>query len=208
MYVHVKVVVIYHGEREQVYRLALAATEGAWDAGGEVRVRRIGQLVPPAGAREHPEWSELLHDAAALPEATAADLAWADVALFGTAMPNGAVVDGLRQLVDATAPLWRTGELSEKVYGAFVGMVPTHVGSGSRLVTLTDVFHQWGGIVVPLGTPDPKSPQAGWSPAAARQATRGALHESALAAAHGQGRRATETARVLKAGRSLLADVA
>lgn len=208
MYVHVKVVVIYHGEREQVYRLALAATEGAWDAGGEVRLRRVGQLAPPAGAHEHPEWREILHDSAALPEASAADLAWADVALFGTAMPNGAVVDGLRQLVDAGTPLWRTGELAEKVYGAFTGLVPTHVGAGSRLVTLTDVFQQWGGIVVPPGAPDSKSPQVGRSSGAVREATPGAPHPSALAAAHGQGRRATETARVLKAGRRLLADVA
>jgi NAD(P)H dehydrogenase (quinone) len=208
MYVHVKVVVVYHGEREQLFRLALAATEGAWDAGGEVRVRRVGPLVPPAGAPERPEWSEMRHDSADLPEASAADLAWADVALFGTVMPNGAVVDDLRRLVDATTPLWRTGELSEKVYGAFTGMMATHVGTGSRLVTLTDVFHQWGGIVVPLGAPGARSSQVGWSPGAGRQAARGAMHESALAAAHGQGRRATETARVLKAGRSLLADVA
>jgi len=208
MYVHVKVVVIYHGELEQVYRLALAATEGAWDAGGEVRLRRVGQLVPPAGAHEHPEWREILHDSAALPEASMTDLAWADVALFGTAMPNGAVVDGLRQLVDAGTPLWRTGALAEKVYGAFTGLVPAYAGTGSRLVTLTDVFQQWGGIVVPPGAPEPRSSQVGRSSSAVREDTPGALHDSALAAAHGQGRRATETARVLKAGRRLLADVA
>ena len=208
MYVSVKVVVIYHGETEPVYRLALSATDGAWDAGGEVRVRRVGRLVPPAGAHERPEWLEVLRDRACIPEASAADLAWADVALFGTAVPNGAVVDRLRQFVDATTPLWRGGQLAEKVYGAFTAGAPARGAAGSRLVTVTDLFHQWGGIIVPLDPRDPCARQIGHSPNAARYAARGTPLESELAAARGQGRRATETARALKAGRSLLADVA
>jgi NAD(P)H dehydrogenase (quinone) len=208
MYVHVKVVVIYHSETERVYRLALAATEAAWDAGAEVRVRRVGRLVPPAGVHQRPEWSEILRDMTSIPEARAADLAWADAALFGTAAPNAAVVDRLRQFADATTPLWRTGQLAEKVYGVFTPTAPAHHGAGSRLVTLTDLFHQWSGIVVPLELRDAGSRQIGASPGAARQANGGAPSQSELDAARSQGHRATETVRALKAGRRVLADVA
>ena len=208
MYVHVKVAVIYHSVTEQVYRLALAATDGAWDAGGEVRVRRVGQLVPPEGAHSRPEWVEILCDSEYIPEATPADLEWADVALFGTATPYGAVLDRLTQFIDATVPLWRAGKLAEKVYGAFTSAATVHGGPNGRLVSLVDVFHHWGGIVVPLRARDPISQQIGQPDCASQLVTRGSPIVTELAAARSQGQRATETARALQAGRRLLADVA
>jgi NAD(P)H dehydrogenase (quinone) len=213
MYVHVKVAVIYHSVTEQVGRLALAATDGAWDAGGEVRVRRLGQLAPLGEMHVRPECVEVLRETERMPEASPADLEWADVALFGTATPYSATLDSLTQFIDATVPLWRAGKLADKVYGAFTTAATVHGGSDGRLVSLADVFHHWGGIVVPLRPCDPISRQIGQPDVAARDARlviRGAPGVSAaeLAAARSQGRRATETARALKAGRRLLADVA
>ena len=173
MYVRVKVVVICHGETAPAWRLALAATEGAWDAHGEGRLRRLGRRVPAADTRELREWDELLRDATCIPEATPADLAWADVVLLGTSAPDGLVVDRLRRFVDAATPLWHDGGLAGKIFGAYTGRADPPARSGSRLATLADVFRQWGGLVVPL-----------------------ASHETGLAAAAALGRRATETARV------------
>ena len=208
MYVQVKVAVIYHGATEQVYRVALAAADGAWDAGGEVRVRRLGQLVPAEGTRSPLEWREVVGDGECIPEASPADLEWADVALFGTTTPYGVVLDRLTQFIDATVPLWRAGKLAEKVYGAFTSAAAAHGGPNGRHVSLTDVFHHWGGIVVPLRSSDPISRQIGQPGGAARGAARGSPIAAELAAARSQGQRATETARALKAGRHLLADVA
>jgi hypothetical protein len=61
---------------------------------------------------------------------------------------------------------------------------------------------------VPLRSSDPISRQIGQPNGAARVAARGSPIAAELAAARSQGRRATETARALKAGRHLLADVA
>jgi NAD(P)H dehydrogenase (quinone) len=208
MYVHVKVAVIHHCVTEQVYRLALAATDGAWDAGGEVRVRRVGQLVPPEGALSRPESLDIVHDAECIPEASPADLEWADVALFGAATPYGTAVDRLTQFIDAAVPLWRAGKLAEKVYGAFTPAATVHGGPSGRLISLADVFHHWGGIVVPLRSCDPISRQIGQPDGTARLAARTSPIAAELAAARSQGRRTTETARALKAGRQLLAEVA
>ena len=208
MYVHVKVAVIYHSVTAQVCRLALAATDGAWDTGGEVRVRRLGQLAPLGEMHLRPEWVDVLRDTECLPEASPADLEWADVALFGAATPYGAALDRLTQFIDATVPLWRAGKLAEKVYGAFTPAATVHGGPNGRLVSLADVFHHWGGIVVSLRPCDPISRQIGEPDGTTLLARRGAPLAAELAAARSQGRRATETARALKAGRRLLAEVA
>lgn len=190
MYAHVKVAVIYQGESEQVCRLALAAGEGAWDAGAEVRMRRLGRR------------------AERIPQARPADLAWADVALFGTATPFGVRLDSLTRFIDATVPLWLAGKLAEKVYGAFTTAAAVHGGPGRRLVSLTDVFHHWGGLIVPLGGRDPLGRRSVEVDGSSPPAARGASFDTELAVARSQGRRATEAARALKAGHLLLADVA
>lgn len=185
---HVKVAVIYHCETAQVCRLALAAGEGAWDAGAEVRMRRLGRH---ATAGPH---------VARIPEARPADLAWADVALFGTATPYGVTLDPLTRFIDAAVPLWRAGGLAEKVFGAFTAAASAHGGPTRRLVSLTDVLHHWGGIIVPLVGRDPADRLEGEPD--------GAGLDAGLAAARRQARRATATAAALKVGQLLLADVA
>jgi len=65
----------------KIYRIAVDIARKAWDAGSGVRVRRLGELVVPDGFASHPDWLEMLRECADVPEAGAADLAWASVAL-------------------------------------------------------------------------------------------------------------------------------
>jgi len=65
----------------KVYRVAVDIATRAWDAGSGVRVRRLGDLVVPPGSASHPDWAEMLDDAADIPEAGPADLEWANIAL-------------------------------------------------------------------------------------------------------------------------------
>jgi NAD(P)H dehydrogenase (quinone) len=197
----VRVAVFCHGTAERVWRLALAAAEGAWDAGGEVRVRRLGPLVPPGTVYACPELVRVLRDAEHVPEAEPADLAWADAALFGTATPYGVALDRLTLFVDAAVPLWRAGRLGGKVYGAFTAAAGAHGGPERRLASLTDVFHHWGGVIVPLEGRDPIGGHVG-EPGGAAAAVPGAPSDPEGAAAWRQGRRVTETAGALAAGRS------
>jgi multimeric flavodoxin WrbA len=106
MNVKAKVAVIYYGAADlRGFRLALSVAAGAWDAGAEVRVRRVEQLAPPAGARSDPTWAELLREAEDVPAAGAQDLEWADAVLFGTSVLDGAVRAQLGKLIHAILPV-------------------------------------------------------------------------------------------------------
>lgn len=205
MYAKTKVAVICQGVADpRVYCLAMAATGAAWDAGAEVRVRRVGEVTPPAEARSNPAWLEILRDCEYIPEASPDDLEWADVALFGTPTRDGAVVGHLKRFIDATVPLWKDGKVAGKVYGVFTGGAARREGSGTRLLSLADVFSYWGGIVV---TPGAAAPLPGRE--LARDASADATPtESELAAAREQGHQAAEAAHTLKAAQRTLADVA
>ena len=205
---HVNVAVFYHSETAQLLRLALAAADGASDAGGEVRVRRVGRPVSLARLSPRAESIPFLRDGERGPEAGPADLEWADVALFGTATPFGVQLDALTRFIDATVPLWLAGKLAAKVYGAFTAAAAVHGGPSRRLVSLTDVFHHWGGIVLPLGGRDPIGRRSGEPDGSSPVGARSAPFDAELTVARRQGRRATDAARALKAGRLLLADVA
>jgi hypothetical protein len=65
-----------------VYRIAVEIAAKAWDAGCGVRVRRLGDVIVPDDSASHPEWIEMLSDAADVPEAGMADLDWASVAVI------------------------------------------------------------------------------------------------------------------------------
>ena len=209
MYLKTKVAVICQsGDDPRVYRLALAATAGAWDAGAEVRVRLVGEVTPPEHAVSSPEWAEILCDSEGIPQATVDDLEWADVVLFGTTARDGTVLGSLKEFVDATIPLWKQGKLANKMYGLFTGAAVRRDETATRLLTLADVFDFWGGIVV---TPDDVGPlrlpnDTGRRPSAG--ATTQTPTGAQLAAARDQGRRAAELAHRRLAARRTLADVA
>ena len=77
-----RLAIIYDGKAgPKVYRIAVDIATRAWDAGSGVRVRRLGELVVPDDLASHPDWLEMLHESAEVPEAGAADLAWANIAV-------------------------------------------------------------------------------------------------------------------------------
>src|SRR5688500_6850008 len=107
---HVNVAVFYHSETAQLLHLALAAADGALDAGGEVRVRRIGRRDSAARMSPRADPIPFPRDGERSQQAGAADLEWADVALFGTATPYGVRLDPPTRFIDATVPLWLAGK--------------------------------------------------------------------------------------------------
>lgn len=78
-----RLAILYDGSAgPAVYRIAVEIAAKAWDAGCGVRVRRLGEVIVPDGSASHPEWIEMLSDAADIPEAGMADLEWASVAVI------------------------------------------------------------------------------------------------------------------------------
>ena len=199
----VNVAVIYYSATGNVYRLARAVGEGAEQAGGEIRLRKVRELAPPEAIRRNPQWALVTEQTRDIPEASLDDLDWADVVLFGTPTRYGNVAAQLKQFIDTTGPLWQQGKLAGKVYSAFTSAATAHGGHESTLLSLAHVFYHWGGIVVPPGYTDPIQFQVGTPYGTSYQSSKGGEGPSdlVLAAARYQGRRATEVAAALKAGR-------
>ena len=77
-----RLAVFYDGAAApKVHHIAVEIAARAWDLGCAVRVRRLGDIVIPDALRSQPEWTELLDEAADVPEAAIADLEWASLAV-------------------------------------------------------------------------------------------------------------------------------
>jgi hypothetical protein len=77
-----RLAVFYDGAAApKVHHIAVEIAARAWDLGCAVRVRRLGDMVIPDALRSQPEWTELLDEAADVPEAAIADLEWASLAV-------------------------------------------------------------------------------------------------------------------------------
>lgn len=198
----VNTAIIYYSATGTVHALAQAAAEGAEKAGARVRLRTVAELAPPEAIDARPEWARHRRDTAGIAEAGLDDLAWADVVLFGTPTRFGNVAGQLKAFLDSTGPLWLRGGLADKVYSAFTASNTAHGGQESTLLALGNVFHHWGGIIVPPGYTDPIQLRSGNPYGTSHVAGDGPPGEVALAAARYQARRAVDIAAAVKAGRA------
>jgi hypothetical protein len=94
MYQSTKVVIFYVGAIESLHRTAVSVCEALWDAGAELRVRRVGEIDVNETPRAEAERTELLRELEEIPPAEPEDLEWADVALFGIS-PRDELADKL-----------------------------------------------------------------------------------------------------------------
>ena len=179
-----KIAVIYHSVTGTVRALAEAVAEGAAEAGGEVRLRRVADADRAQGPPDDAGLAEL------------ADLAWADAYAFGTPTRFGAPAAQLKQFIDQAVDLWREGVLAGKPVTAFTSAYHRHGGHEATILSLSNVFYHWGSLIVPPGYTDPAVSAAGGNPYGT-SALPGQT-DAALDAARHQGRRlATVTSRLL-----------
>src|SRR5919108_1039707 len=200
------IAVIYYSSTGNVHALAQALAEGAAEAEAEVRLRRVAELAPDKAIDSNPAWRAHLDATADIPEATHDDLRWADGFAFGTPARYGNVSSQLKQFLEATAPLWAAGELSDKAATAFTSAINRHGGNESALLTLYNSMHHWGAILVAPGYTHEAFAAAGGNPYGTAHASGpGAPGEDALTAARHQGERLARIAALLRAGAPELA---
>ncbi len=157
----VNVAVIYYSATGSVYQLAKAAAQAAEKAGGEVRLRKVHELAPEEAIASNEGWNQHRLESQDVPEASADDIDWADVVLFGTPTRFGNPAAQLKQYIDTLGPLWGQGKLANKVYSGFVSAGTAHGGHESTLLSLYNTVHHFGGIVVAPGYTDPIKFQEG-----------------------------------------------
>ena len=140
-----KVLVLYYSSWGHVEAMAQAAAEGAREAGAEVTVKRVPELVPEEVARA--SHYKLDHEA---PIATPDELAEYDAILFGTPTRYGNMAGQMKSFIDQTGGLWAKGALNGKVAGVFTSSATQHGGQESTILTFLPVLMHLGFVIVGL----------------------------------------------------------
>jgi NAD(P)H dehydrogenase (quinone) len=195
-----KVAIIYYSATGTTFHLAKAIEAGAKETGAEVRVLKVKELAPDEAIASNEGWSKHRLETQDLPEATLADLEWADAIILGTPTRYGLPAAQLKQFLDTTGPLWGAGKLVNKIGSSFCTVATNHGGHESTILAINNTFYSWGSIIVAPSYADPIQFQTGNPYGSSFTSQNGTVapDEVALAAARFQGRRVAEvTAKFL-----------
>jgi NAD(P)H dehydrogenase (quinone) len=132
-----RVLVLYYSAYGHIERMANAVAEGAREAGAQVDIRRVPELVPEQVARN----SHYKLDQPA-PVATVDELPAYDAIIVGTGTRFGRMSSQMANFLDQCGGLWATGALNGKVGGAFTSTATQHGGQETTLFSiLTNLLH-------------------------------------------------------------------
>ncbi|WP_037571458.1 NAD(P)H:quinone oxidoreductase [Phaeacidiphilus oryzae] len=151
----VKLAIVYYSSTGTIAEIADALHEAGVKAGAEVRLLKVAELAPQSAIDSNPAWAAHHVASADIPEATPADIEWADAVIFGTPTRFGNVSSQLKQFIDTLGGLWAEGKLTDKVYSGFVSTATAHAGHESTLLALYNSIHHFGGIIASPGFTDP-----------------------------------------------------
>src|SRR5215813_9876519 len=140
-----KVLVLYYSSYGHIEQMANAVAEGARQAGADVVVKRVPELVPEEIARK----SGFKLDQKA-PVATIEELPTYDAIIFGTGTRYGNMTAQMKNFIDQTGPLWARGALVGKVGSVFTSSATQHGGQESTILTFHPVLIHLGMVVVGL----------------------------------------------------------
>ncbi|MFG2358968.1 NAD(P)H:quinone oxidoreductase [Streptomyces sp. NPDC048521] len=150
-----KLAIIFYSSTGTITEIAKELHDAGVKAGAEVRLLKVAELAPQAAIDSNPAWAANHAAIANIPEATPADIEWADAVIFGTPTRFGNVSSQLKQFIDTLGGLWAEGKLANKVYSGFVSTATEHAGHESTLLALYNSIHHFGGITVTPGFTDP-----------------------------------------------------
>ncbi len=140
-----KVLVLYYSSWGHMEQMAKAAAEGAREAGADVTVKRVPELVPLEVAKA--AHYKLDQEA---PIAEPLELADYDAIIFGASTRFGAMASQLKNFLDQTGPLWAKGALVNKVASVMASTATQHGGAEVALISTQASLQHHGMIIVPL----------------------------------------------------------
>lgn len=198
-----KVLVLYYSSYGHIEAMASAVAEGVREAGAQVTIKRVPELVPEEIARS----SGIKLDQAA-PIATVAELPDYDAIIFGTPTRFGNMASQMRNFLDQTGGLWAKGALIGKVGSVFVSTATQHGGQETTITSFHTTLLHHGMVIV--GVPYSEARQttmseiSGGSPYGATTLAAGdgsrMPSENELAIARFQGKHVAAIAAKLAAG--------
>lgn len=141
-----KILGLYYSSWGHMEALTNAAAEGAREAGAEVIVKRVPELVPEDVAKA----SHYKLDQPA-PIADPNELADYDGFIIGVPTRYGNMASQMKNFWDQTGGLWAKGALIDKVATVMSSTATQHGGQESTILTTQVVLQHHGMLIVPLG---------------------------------------------------------
>jgi NAD(P)H dehydrogenase (quinone) len=126
-------------------QMAKAAAEGAREAGADVTIKRVPELVPLEVAKA--AYYKLDQEA---PIAEPLELENYDAIILGVSTRYGAMASQMKNFLDQTGPLWAKGALVDKVASVMVSTATQHGGAEIALLSTQASLQHHGMIIVPL----------------------------------------------------------
>jgi len=140
-----KVLVLYYSSYGHIEKMAGAMAEGVREAGADVTIKRVPELVPEEVAKK----SGFKLDQAA-PIASVAELPDYDAIIFGVPTRFGNMPAQMKNFLDQTGGLWMKGSLIGKVGSVFTSSATQHGGQESTILTTHTVLLHHGMVIVGL----------------------------------------------------------
>jgi len=193
---NVKLAIIYYSTYGTNHRMAEIAAEAARAAGAEVRVLRVRETAPADVVAGQDAWAAQAEKSSDIPEATPADMEWANAYLFSSPTRFGTVASQMRAFIDTLGGLWGEGKLANKPVSAMTSAQNSHGGMETTLMGLYTTFMHWGAILVPPGYTDPVIFASGGNPYGTTAQAGNVTDEVAASIAH-QAKRLVEYAQKL-----------
>lgn len=146
-----KLAVVYYSATGHGTTMAGHIERFAKEAGAEVRVRHVREIVDPSVFAENPAWRANYEATKDLPAASGDDLVWADAVIFGSPTRYSSVAASFQAFIDTLGGLWSQGKLADKVYAAYTSSQTLHGGQETTLQHIHQMVMHFGGILVPPG---------------------------------------------------------
>lgn len=140
-----KVLVLYYSSFGHMEQMAWAAAEGAKEAGAEVTVKRVPELVPEAVAKS--SYYKLDQKAEI---ADPNELDQYDAIIVASATRFGAMASQMKNFWDQTGGLWAKGALLNKIGSVMMSTATQHGGQEVSLISAQIMLQHHGMLIVPL----------------------------------------------------------
>ena len=140
-----KVLVLYYSAYGHIETMAHAEAEGAREAGAEVDIKRVAELVPEDVARQaHYKLNQ------PAPIARIDDLPTYDAVIVGAGTRFGRLPSQMANFLDQAGGLWARGAMHGKVGGAFSSSATQHGGQETTLFSIITNLLHFGMLIVGL----------------------------------------------------------
>lgn len=143
-----RILVLYYSMYGNNYLMAKAVAEGITEAGGEVVLRTVQELVPQKVIDSDERIKRAKEMQKDVSIARLEDLENIDGIILGSPTRFGNMCAQLRNFLDQTGSLWMKGALINKPAGVFCSTASLHGGQETTLISMMFTLLHHGAIIV------------------------------------------------------------